>query len=91
MNEAQETHGSTWISLENLRTRLLDLTARNRLFNFGHARTPSLRVIDELPDQLRNSLLSDSELRFLPVAEPTREELIQVGYIEINRGRVVTR
>ena len=91
MNEAQETHGSTLISLENLRTRLLDLTARNRLLNFGHAKTSSLRVIDELPDRLRNSLLADSELRFLPVAEPPREELIQAGYIEINRGRVFTR
>ncbi len=88
MNEAQEAHGSTLTSLENLRARLLDLTTRNRLLNFGHAKTSRLRVIDQLPGQLSNSLLADSELRFLPVPEPTREELIQAGYIEIDRGPV---
>lgn len=41
-------------TLENLRTRLLDLTARNRLINFRHMRQGSLRVVDELPDQYIN-------------------------------------
>lgn len=40
------------ISLEHLRKRLLDLTNRNRLLNFKHGKTGSIRVIDELPDQL---------------------------------------
>jgi len=39
-------------SLENLRKRLLDLTARNRLINFRHTKGASLRVIDRQPNQL---------------------------------------
>ena len=31
---------------------MLDLTARNRLINFRHTKGASLRIIDELPDQL---------------------------------------
>lgn len=71
-------------ALENLRMRLLDLTARNRLINFRHTKRASLRVIDELPDQLVEMLLADKELRFLAVPEPTREALIAAGYIAID-------
>ena len=71
-------------ALENLRMRLLDLTARNRLINFKHAKNSSLRIIDELPDQLVETLMAETEMRFLPVPEPTREELIAAGYIEID-------
>ena len=71
-------------ALENLRMRLLDLTGRNRLINFKHTKKGSLRIIDELPDQLVATLLAESEMRFVPVPEPTREELIADGYIEID-------
>jgi hypothetical protein len=71
-------------SLENLRMRLLDLTARNRLINFRHTKRGSLRIIDELPDQLVEMLLAEKEMRFLPIPEPTRDELIEAGYIEID-------
>lgn len=71
-------------ALENLRMRLLDLTARNRLINLRHTKTGSLRVIDELPDQLVETLLAEKEMRFLSVPEPTRDELIAAGYIEID-------
>lgn len=71
-------------TLENLRKRLLDLTARNRLINFRHTKRGSLRIIDELPNQLVKILLAETEMRFLPVPEPTREELISAGYIEID-------
>ena len=71
-------------ALENLRMRLLDLTARNRLINFRHTKNGSLRIIDELPDQLVETLLADTEMRFLPVPEPRRNELIAEGYIEID-------
>jgi hypothetical protein len=37
MNDAPQTNFAT-DSLENLRRRLLDLTARNRLLNFAHGR-----------------------------------------------------
>lgn len=39
-------------SLEQIRNRLLDLTARNRLLNFSHGKGGYIRIIDELPDQL---------------------------------------
>ncbi len=71
-------------ALENLRKRLLDLTARNRLINFRHTKRGSLRIIDELPDQLVETLLAETEMRFLPVPEPTREELVAAGYIEVD-------
>lgn len=85
MNECQETTSSVLSSLENLRTRLLDLSARNRLLNYRHGRMGNLRIIDELPDQLYELLLSEEELRFLPVPEPTREQLLEAGYIQINK------
>ncbi len=69
-------------ALENLRMRLLDLTARNRLINFRHTKTGSLRIIDELPNQLVETLLADTEMRFLAIPEPTEGELIAAGYLE---------
>lgn len=71
-------------ALENLRMRLLDLTARNPLINFRYSKKNSLRIIDELPDQLVEVLLAEKEMRFLPVPEPTREELIKANYIGVD-------
>ncbi|GAW87637.1 hypothetical protein bplSymb_SCF12201P001 [Bathymodiolus platifrons methanotrophic gill symbiont] len=70
-------------SLEQIRNRLLDLTARNRLLNFKHGRGAYIRIIDELPDQLCDLLLTEEELEFLAVPEPTREQLIEAGYLKI--------
>jgi very-short-patch-repair endonuclease len=81
MNEVQT---NALIALENLRLRLLDLTARNRLINFRHTKRGSLRVIDELPDQLVETLLAENEMRFMPIPEPTREELVAADYIKID-------
>jgi very-short-patch-repair endonuclease len=71
-------------ALENLRMRLLDLTARNRLINFRHTKAGSLRVIDELPNHMVETLLSDTEMRFKAIPEPTEEELIATGYLEFD-------
>ena len=71
-------------TLENLRRRLLDLSNRNRLLNFRHTKRGSLRVIDEIPDQLYTVLLDDKEMRFGAVREPSREDLIESGYMEID-------
>jgi len=71
-------------ALENLRMRLLDLTARNCLINFRHTKRGSLRIIDELPNQLAETLLADNEMRFLAIPEPTEEELIEAGYLELD-------
>lgn len=78
-------------TLQKLRSRLLDLTARNRLINFRHIKGGSLRIIDELPNQLVETLLSGTEMRFLAVPEPKRDELIADGYIKIdkNTGREI--
>lgn len=82
--EANNEQSNAAKALANLRMRLLDLTARNRLINFKHSKTSSLRIIDELPDQLVEILLTEKEMRFLPVPEPTRDELVTAGYIEID-------
>ncbi len=89
MNDISENYQSSRESLasaalEKLRARLLDLTARNRLLNFRHTKTASLRIIDELPDQLWETLLGEREMRFQPVPEPTREQLLEAGYLVID-------
>lgn len=71
------------IALDNLRNRLLDLTFRNKLINFKHNKS-CLRIIDELPDQLVETLLSGSKMKFIPIAEPKRLELAEEGYINID-------
>jgi very-short-patch-repair endonuclease len=57
--------------LEELRKRLLDLTRRNKLLNFRHGKS-SLRVVDELPDELFKRLKNGTSLIFRPVPEPPR-------------------
>lgn len=69
-------------ALDLLRSRLLDLTGRNRLLNFHHPKKRSLRVIDELPDQIVSTLLTGEEMRFQAVPEPTVEELVRAGYLQ---------
>ena len=81
LDEIQRNNNSRKI-LENLRLRLLDLTARNRLINFKHSKKGSLRIIDELPDQLVEKLLTETEMRFLPIPKPSKKELITAGYIK---------
>lgn len=72
-------------SLELMRKKLLDLTARNRLLNFPiQQKGAALRIIDEVPNQLCDELLADRELKFKPVPPPTRDQLIKHGYLEIN-------
>src|SRR5580692_6315327 len=62
--------GSTEIGLDRIRTRLLDLTNRNKLLNYRHATTSSLRVIDVSVDAVFRRLRDNGELAFLPVPEP---------------------
>ncbi len=38
--------GSTELGLDRIRTRLLDLTNRNKLLNFRHSSASSLRVVE---------------------------------------------
>ena len=79
-----EHQGNAATALQQLRNKLLDLTGRNKLLSFRHTRRSCLRITDELPDQLLEVLLDGRELRFNPVPVPTREQLIQCGYIEVD-------
>lgn len=74
-------------SLEAIRNRLLDLTGRNRLLKFKHTGRALVRIIDELPDQLTELLLKGNSVTFVPIPEPTRDELIEHGYIRLNQKR----
>jgi len=60
--------------LERLRKKLLDLGKRNRLLNFRHGKKSSLRVVDELPDELFKRLKERQGLKFKPVPEPEIEK-----------------
>lgn len=71
-------------TLNRLRDKLLDLTYRNSLLNFTHPKKSSLRIIDELPNQIFESLISGSKMAFQSVPEPTEKELIKTGYITID-------
>jgi len=77
-------------ALENLRMRLLDLTARNRLINFCHSKAGSLRIVDELPNRLVERLLSDKELGFSVIPKPTEKELIDAGYLEDDSQKLIS-
>lgn len=54
-------------ALSTLRAKLLDLTRRNRLLNFKES-ARSIRIVDELPDEVYRILVSDDkEMQFIPV------------------------
>lgn len=56
-------------ALQRLRSKLLDLTRRNRLLNYKES-AKSLRVVDELPDEIfRLLVLEGKEMQFLPLRE----------------------
>jgi very-short-patch-repair endonuclease len=61
--------------IANLRTRLLDLTARNPLLNyrFSERARGQVRVIDELPDQLFAYLNGSKTMWFKPLDVPVEE------------------
>ena len=80
MDDASRSQFAT-DSRESLRRHLLILTARNRLLNLTHGRAGNVRVIDELPDDLHPPLLSETEVRFSAVPDPTREHLIEFVYL----------
>ena len=72
------------LALERLRKKLLDLSFRNKLLNFKHNQS-ALRVIDELPNQIADTLLSGSKMSFIAINDPKKEELINEGYIEYDK------
>ncbi len=76
--------GFSFDSLESVRKKLLDLSGRNTLLNYRHPKASSVRLIDELPDQVYDELNNEKSLTFIPVPEPTEKELIDAGYITVD-------
>jgi very-short-patch-repair endonuclease len=72
-------HGGIRAGLERIRLRLLDLTNRNRLLNFRHAEKSSLRVVNELPDELFYKLTNNGEMLFAPVPKQTTSGVPQIS------------
>ena len=65
--------GGTEAGLEKIRTRLLDLTNRNKLLNFRHSTASTMRVVNVDPDAVFRKLIDGQKLSFLPVPEPVSE------------------
>jgi very-short-patch-repair endonuclease len=62
--------GSAQIGLDRIRNRLLDLTNRNRLLNFRHSRSLSLRIVGVSLDGVYKRLRDGDRLTFQAVPEP---------------------
>src|SRR5690349_12823609 len=58
-------------ALRQLRLRLLDLTARNRLLNFKPSKGKSLQFVETLPNAAYQRLLDSKSCTFLPIPDPT--------------------
>jgi very-short-patch-repair endonuclease len=71
--------------LDRLRTKLLDLSTTNKMLSFRHPRASCIRVVDELPEILFESLLDSDHFTFEAVADPTQRELEEW---HANRGQV---
>ena len=67
--------GDTRAGLERIRTRLLDLTNRNRLLNFRPSITSSLQVVNVPIGPVFTRICNGEKLVFIPVPEPEEEEL----------------
>lgn len=70
---------STEDGLDRIRTRLLDLTNRNKLLNFRHSLASSLRIVDVQADHVYTALLDGQKLPFLAVPEPDEEAESDLG------------
>ena len=69
-------------ALKALRKKLLDTTRRTRLLNLSMNQKDGLRVIDEMPNQLFETLLQGGSMNFVPVPEPKKNELLATGYLQ---------
>ena len=69
-------------NLVDVRNRLLDLTARNRLLSHKHTQTKSLRFVAITTEDVWSALNNNSVVAIAPVPEPTDEEREAAGYLE---------
>jgi uncharacterized protein DUF4011 len=58
------------IGLDPIRTRLLDLTNRNKLLNYRYPTASSLRVVGASIDEVYVRLRDNEKVAFVPVLEP---------------------
>jgi very-short-patch-repair endonuclease len=72
------------VSLEDIRKKLLPTNGKNKLIKFSHNKTSDIRAIEVAIDDLVNKLLDGKEFSFLAIPEPTEEELLEHGYLEID-------
>lgn len=78
--------GSTELGLDRIRTRLLDLTNRNKLLNFRHSPASSLRVVDVSIDTIYQRLKGNGKLPLEAVPEPetpSDKELPAKDYVQL--------
>src|SRR4051794_3838392 len=80
--------GGTEAGLEKIRTRLLDLTNRNKLLNFRHSTASTIRVVNVDPDAVFRKLLDGQKLSFLPVPEPV-SEVVEFVEDDIRKSKLV--
>ena len=65
-------------ALEQMRKQLLDLSANNPLISFKHSNSARcIRIVDGVPDLIVQQLYEGESLTFLPVPEPTEEEIVE--------------
>ena len=62
--------GNVEAGLEKIRTRLLDLTGRNKLLNFRHPKTSCIRFVDTALDSVFRHLVEGGTLELEHVPEP---------------------
>jgi very-short-patch-repair endonuclease len=65
--EASPVNEDLKLELERMRSRLLDLSGRNPLLNYGHPRASSLRIVDEVPALVLEKLTVSGSFRFAPL------------------------
>jgi len=70
LSTASAAGGTVLDGLSRVRTRLLDLSARNKLLNFVHYKKSSLKIIKISPEKAFNDLISQEEFFFQPVPLP---------------------
>ena len=66
--------GSVTVGISKLRNKLLDLSPRNRLLNYRHPKSSSVRVIDELPDIIFRKFVDGKSLDFRAVQRRSEKE-----------------
>jgi len=63
-------------ALLKVRQKLLDLSKRNRLLNFKET-VRSIRIIDELPDQVFSTLVTETKnMAIIPIEEPEPNDVL---------------